>query len=118
MNNSSIEKSVYRFYYGDEIKTLNELPGMLSDGLITTDEYDNRIKLYESWLDAEEHNERAWRNSELSKTDYMTTPDGTYGGKLISGTSREQDILDYRAKLRAYNLRDEARPTRPEWYTG
>ncbi|SIO96093.1 hypothetical protein [Vibrio spartinae] len=118
MNDLEIEKSVYRFYHNDEIKTLDELPKMRSDGLITQEEYDHRMAMYQSWLDSEEYNERTWRNTELQKTDYMLIADATYGGSVVADTNMLQEVIDYRDRLRKYNLRDETRPTRPEWYTG
>jgi hypothetical protein len=113
---TQIVKSTYQFYLNDEIKTLDDLPLLLSSGEIDQVEYDRRLYLYQSWLDSEEYNERVWRNRELSSTDYMLIPDATYGGDIISETDKLQDIVNYRNQLRAYNLRDDDRPVRPEWF--
>jgi hypothetical protein len=113
---TQIVKSTYQFYLNDEIKTLDDLPLLLSSGEIDQVEYDRRLSLYQSWLDSEEYNERLWRNAELNTSDYMLISDATYGGEKLVESDKLQDIIEYRNQLRRYNLRDEARPARPEWF--
>ncbi|MCU8498504.1 phage tail assembly chaperone [Vibrio vulnificus] len=73
--------------------------------------------IYQNWLESETSYERAWRNHELSVTDFMMMPDATYKKVLIKGSIYESEVLAYRAALREYNLKDQDRPTRPVWFT-
>lgn len=71
---------------------------------------------YTQFLEAESVTERAWRNQEYALTDPMVSvPDYTYGGEVISGSSKLDDIFNYRSALKSYNLTTDDRPTRPEW---
>ncbi|CAM0053019.1 hypothetical protein VPHK479_0008 [Vibrio phage K479] len=72
--------------------------------------------IYDNWLELEKAYERDWRNYELTNTDWMLVPDATYGGEPLSGSSKLEDIILYRAQLREYNLTTDVRPERPEWF--
>lgn len=73
--------------------------------------------VYDNWLTSQMDYERDWRDYELSKTDYMMLSDAEYQGVPLPGTTQLQDILDYRAALKLYDLRTQSRPDRPVWYT-
>jgi hypothetical protein len=47
----------------------------------------------------------------------MLVADATHGGEPLAGSQKLQDIMDYRAALRDYNLTTDDRPERPEWFT-
>ncbi|WP_028022244.1 hypothetical protein [Enterovibrio calviensis] len=108
----SSEKRGYLFY--DDVGNVVGVDFIAS---LRDSEKTRREGLYLSWLEAEVPNERAWRNAELTKTDWMLAEDATYAGRTLASDTRLNDIKDYRNKLRAYNLRSDVRPVRPEWFT-
>lgn len=77
-----------------------------------------REKQLEAHLSSEVHYEREWRNCELTLTDKLLLVDATYNSSPIRGSLTESDVLDYRKKLREYDLKYMPRPTRPEWFNG
>lgn len=79
---------------------------------------EERQLAYESFLLHETPYERDWRNYELTNTDWMLVPDATYAGELLAGSQKLTDIMDYRTRLREYNLTTDDRPSRPEWFNG
>ena len=92
----------------DGVKTLIDITNAQELGL---------VEQYQEFLEAHTPYERAWRNRELDKTDWMLVADATYGGEPLAGSQKQQDIMDYRTALRDYNLTTDDRPERPEWFT-
>lgn len=76
------------------------------------------IKAHSSFLTGLAETERQWRNAELGVTDRLMLSDSTYNGQSVKGSSLETEILEYRRKLRLYNLTTDERPVRPDWFTG
>ncbi|MDO6707913.1 phage tail assembly chaperone [Photobacterium sp. 1_MG-2023] len=69
-----------------------------------------------SFYKGNEERERFWRNREYEATDYMLLPDATFNKIPLAGSTYLEDIKSYRQALRDYNLLDEPRPERPEWF--
>ena len=101
-------KRQFTFTVGDnpDVLTVDDLP-----------DHPSVSSIYENWRESEQYYERDWRNYELDNTDWMLVPDATHGGEPLAGSQKLQDIMDYRAALRDYNLTTEDRPERPEWFT-
>jgi hypothetical protein len=112
MKTITMQKRVFTFTLGDSpvVKTMDDI-----DTLSDSDK-ERILKVYENWLAGEANYEREWRNGELDKTDKLLLVDSTYGSSLVRGSYMESDILDYRAKLRSYNLTTDPRPIRPDWF--
>lgn len=100
-----------KFYYIMAEGNRTKVTGANSDELDVTD-------TYRQFLEAEAVTERAWRNYELTNTDWMLVVDATYGGEPLAGSQKLDDILTYRLALREYNLTTDDRPERPEWFKG
>ena len=62
------------------------------------------------------YNERIWRDKELDLTDKMMFEDSTYKGIQLFKIDIHQQVLDYRQRLRDYDLKYQPRPERPEWF--
>ncbi|MES9985651.1 MAG: hypothetical protein ABW115_19780, partial [Candidatus Thiodiazotropha sp. 6PLUC6] len=75
-----------------------------------------RQQQHEAHLCSEVWFERQWRDRELLMTDKLMPEDATYKGQKVRGSDRHRDILDYRQRLREYDLKYQERPQRPDWF--
>lgn len=60
--------------------------------------------------------EKAWRNEQLAKTDYMMVPDATYAKRALAATMELDEIKEYRQKLRDYDPMTQDKPVPPDWF--
>jgi len=108
MKRLSTPKRQFTFTVGDDLTVL---------GVSDLHNHPHVQPIYANWLESEKYYERDWRNYELDNTDWMLVADATHGGEPLAGSQKLQDIMDYRAALRDYNLTTDDRPERPEWFT-
>ncbi|MCG7587081.1 hypothetical protein [Photobacterium sp. OFAV2-7] len=105
-----MNKQEFKFYLPNgDVGTIEDVPALLEGDRIVREEQ------LEAFYNSIESEEREWRNNELLATDWCFSPDATIEKELLAGSSRLEQILEYRQQVKAYNMRDEPRPVRPDW---
>ena len=112
------QKRLFQFRMPDgSVESWTDTDYLKSLGM-TDDFIEKRQRQEEAHRVSEIYHERKWRNEELILTDKLLFLDATYQGQRVEGSSLKAEILDYRAALRAYDLKHMERPERPEWFKG
>ena len=95
--------------------TVGDNPTVL--GVNDLDNHPHVKPVYENWLESQKAYERDWRNYELDSTDWMLVADATFGSEPLAGSDKLDEVMEYRRKLREYNLTTDDRPAKPDWLT-